>query len=189
MNRVLATATSFAVLWFVAWMGFSACDGGGHHDGGSDVGVSFSGSWEGTWTTPTTAPSGALTLRLEQTGATVTGTGTFAGHACLANLTVSCQVRGHEMTGWFNAGPMQMMFEGSCPESDHCTGTHHANTLTATYEIQGGPCAGESGVIQLTPVQAYEGEAAEVKAVYVGELILVDPADGDVVQLPVFERP
>jgi len=93
------------------------------------------------------------------------------------------------MSGWFDAGSVQMMFSGSCPESEHCSGPHHANTMTATYEIREGPCAGESGVIQLTPVAAYESTAPESGAVYVGEVILVDEADGSVVRLPIIERP
>lgn len=83
----------------------------------SDLAVSFAGPWEGTWTPATTAPSGVLTLQLDQNGTSVIGTATFAGHPCLATCTVSCQVWDHEMSGWFNAGSVQMMFSGSCPES------------------------------------------------------------------------
>ncbi len=80
-----------------------------------------------------------------------------------------------------------MMFSGSCPESDHCSGSHHADTLSATYQIQDGPCAGQSGVIQVIPVAADGINAPEVGTVYVGEVIFVDPADGNVVWLPVLE--
>ena len=187
MNRFLASSPLPAALSIVALAGFSACGSDGHHD--TDMAVSFAGPWEGTWTAPTTAPSGMLTLQLDQSGTTVTGTATFAGHPCLATCTVSCQVRDHEMSGWFDAGSVQMMFSGSCPESEHCSGPHHANTMTATYEIREGPCAGESGVIQLTPVAAYESTAPESGAVHVGEVILVDEADGSVVRLPIIERP
>jgi len=93
------------------------------------------------------------------------------------------------MSGWFSAGAAQMMFSGACPESNHCSGPHHANTLTASYEIQDGPCAGESGVMRLAPVAAYESDASEAGPVYVGEVILLDPTDGNVLRLVVFERP
>jgi hypothetical protein len=189
MNGFLAHSPAFAALWIVAWTGSSACDSGGQHDGGNDLAVSFAGPWEGTWTPATTAASGELTLQLDQNGTSVIGTATFAAHPCLATCTVSCQVMDHEMAGWFNAGSVQMTFAGSCPESNHCSGPHHANTLTATYEIQEGPCAGESGVMHLTPVAAHEVNASEVGAVYVGEVILLDPVDGNVVRLPLFERP
>ena len=191
MNRFLATSPTLAALWVVASTGMSACNNGGHHDGGSDqsAAVSFAGTWEGTWAAPTTATSGVLTLQLDQTGASVVGTATFGGHPCLTTCTISCQVSGHEMSGWFSAGTAQMMFSGSCPESSHCSGAHHANTLTASYQIQDGPCGGESGVMRLVPVAAYESNASEVGAVYVGEVILLDATDGNVLRLPVFERP
>lgn len=190
MNRFLATSATLVLLSIVASTGMSACDNGGSHDSGSDQisAVSFAGTWEGTWAAPTTAPSGVLTLQLDQTGTSVVGTATFGGHPCLATCTISFQVSGHEMSGWFSAGTTQMMFSGSCPESTHCSGPHHANTLTASYEIQDGPCAGESGVMQLVPVAAYESNASEVEAVYVGEVILLNTTDGNVLRLPVFER-
>lgn len=191
MNRFLATSPTLAMLLIVASTWMSACDNGGHHDGGSDQGlaVSFAGTWEGTWAAPTAAPSGVVTLQLVQTGTSVVGTATFGGHPCLASCTVSCQVSGHEMSGWFSAGAAQMMFSGACPESNHCSGPHHANTLTASYEIRDGPCAGESGVMQLVPVAAAESNESKVGAIYVGEVILLDPTDGNVVRFPVFERP
>jgi hypothetical protein len=200
MNPHLAdSGACLAALLTVALTGVSACDGGsggGMGGGNGSLSVSFAGPWEGTWIAQnpvisdvnTTVP-GALTLQLDQIGTNVTGTATFAGHPCLATCTVSCQVNGHDMSGWFHAGSAQMMFSGYCPESTHCSGPHHANTLTATYEIHDGPCAGESGVIQLTPVAADQLSAPEVGSVYVGELILVDQADGKVVRLPLFERP
>ena len=197
MNPYLVDSrAALAALLTVALTGLSGCDGGsGGSMGGGDgsLSVSFAGPWEGTWsaqnpgTSDATVP-GTMTLQLDQIGTSVTGTATFAGHPCLAACTVSCQVNGHDMAGWFHAGSVQMMFSGNCPESMHCSGPHHANTLTATYEIQDGPCAGESGVIQLTPVAANQLSAPEVGPVHVGELILVDQADGNVVRLPLFER-
>lgn len=200
MNRYLADSRApLAALLTVALTAFSACSSGsGDHMGGGNgsLSVSFAGPWQGTWSAQDPGISGAnasvpgaLTLQLDQIGTNVTGTATFAGHPCLASCSVSCEVNGHDMSGWFQAGAAQMMFSGNCPESTHCSGPHHANTLTATYQIQNGPCAGESGVIQLTPVAVEQLSAPEVGSVYVGELILLDQADGNVVRLPVFERP
>lgn len=194
-----ASRILFAVLPIIVSTCLSACgSGSGHSSGGATggVSVSFAGPWEGTWSTQNpglsgvnTTVTGTLTLQLDQIAAGVTGTGSFAGHPCLAACTVSCQVDGHDMSGWFDAGAVQMMFAGYCSESSHCSGDHHANTLTASYEIQDGPCAGESGVMQLAPVAAYEGDASEPGPVYIGEVIILDPTDGDVLRLPVFERP
>ena len=178
------------LLLVAAGAGGSACNHGndGSHGGGT-LAVSFDGDWQGTWSSPALGPSGMLTLHLEQSGMSVTGTATFTGHPCLASCTVSCQVNGHELSGSFGAGPYSMMFSGSCPESAHCSGPHHANTLTADYQLQAGPCSGEVGKIQMTPVPADAGAAIEPDDVYVGEVILLDPAFADVVQLPVFVRP
>ncbi len=186
-----SSCMTLAALGIVALTGFSACDG---DHGGSGLAVTFDGPWDGTWsaTSPTSAsnptPSGQLTLQLEQVGTTVTGTATFTGHPCLSGCSVSGRVEGHEMSGWFQAGSFQVMFSGSCPESGHCSGRHHANTMTATYRIQDGPCASELGAIQLTPVAADRGDASELGARHVGEVILIDQHDATVLRLPVFER-
>ena len=166
---------------------FSACNSGEHHDTG--LAVSVDGQWEGTWAPTSLAPSGVVTLQLEQTGTSVTGTATLTEHPCVAMWDVACQMNGHEISGWFHAGSFHMSFSGSCPESSHCSGAHHANVLTASYEILDGPCAGESGAMQLTPVAAYGSDATEGRAVHVGDVILIDPDDASVVRFPVFEQP
>lgn len=195
MNRFPARSRATLAAWIVLATGVSACsmDSTGGHDG-TGLAVSFDGQWEGTWTSSSPspsslAPSGALTLQLEQTGTSVSGTGTFIGHPCLATSTVACQVTGHQVSGRFHAGSFEMSFSGSCPESNHCSGAHHANTLSASYHILDGSCAGESGSMLLTPVAAYGSDSPETRAVQLGEVILIDTVDGSVGRLPVFERP
>lgn len=185
-------------LLMLASTGDSACSSGSGTDMGGGNGnpsVSFDGPWEGTWSVQdpgnpeaTTTGPGTLTLLLDQTAANVTGTATFVGHPCLATCTVSCQVDGHELWGWFQAGSVQLAFSGLCPESAYDSGPHHASTLTATYQIQDGPCAGEHGVIQLATVAPEPPTAPEGGSASVGELILVDQADGHVDRVPVFDR-
>jgi hypothetical protein len=177
-------------LWIAALvMGLAGCGSSGHDGGG--LAVSFDGSWQGTWSAASPAggasppASGVLTLELDQLGTSVTGTAVFAGHSCLATCAVACQVKGHEMSGWLDAGLFQMAFSGSCSESG--SGSHHADNLTATYQIHDGACAGESGVIQLLPASSDTGHTPEFGAVQIGELVVVDPEGADVVWLPVFQ--
>lgn len=186
-------------LLFCAVTGLPACSrGSGHATGGGSGGpsVSFGGQWEGTWIPQGSGLEGAgsgllgtVSLQLDQAGTSVTGTATFVGHPCLTSCTVSCEVNGHDMSGWFNTSSGQMMFSGSCPESGHCTGSHHANTLTATYQILDGPCAGETGTLQAEPVAYGSNAAPGVVIQQIGELFLVDRSSGKVARLPVFQGP
>jgi hypothetical protein len=184
-----ATRTCRSALVIVVLAGFSGCSNGGGSSGGGDATVAFDGEWEGTWQSQNPGPSGVVTLELNQLGTAVTGTAMFDGHPCLVTCDVSCQVNGDEISGSFDAGPFQMHFAGSCGGRHHGSGPHHASELTGSYEIHGGPCAGDYGTIQLAPTAADGLDAPEVSEVYVGEVILVGGNESDSVRLLVFKRP
>jgi hypothetical protein len=175
-----------SALVIVVLAGFSGCSNGGGSGGGDDASVVFDGEWEGTWQSQDPGPSGVVTLELNQLGTAVTGTATFDGHPCVVTCNVSCQVNGDEISGSFDAGPFQMHFAGSCGGPHHGSGPHHASEFTGSYEIHGGPCAGDYGTIQLAPTAADGLDAPEV---YVGEVILIGGDESDPVRLLVFRRP
>jgi hypothetical protein len=168
--RFVPTAAALRPLLLTV-LAIPACSHGGH---GSDSTVAFAGTWLGTWSTSDPARSGALTLQLEQVGTTVTGTATFLGHPCMETCTVACETRGHELSGRLHSGSSHVDFSGSCPESSHCSGPHHANTLTASYQVRDGSCIGEHGVIQMTPVAARSGADRGASAVGVGEILVFE---------------
>jgi len=156
--------------------------------GGSGSTAAFAGTWEGSWESSSPGPSGSCTLVLEQHGATITGTATFAGHPCVATCNVSCQAMGHNLSGTLDAGPFQAAFDGSC------TGPHHGggppmDTFTGTYEVHGGACDGEHGTIQLTHVNGSAVGPPSIGAVRVGEVIVVSPDGNEVVRFPVIAPP
>jgi len=160
---------------------------GGLGDGGNSL-AEFGGEWQGTWSSSNQGPSEVLRLDLEQIGTTLTGTARFEGHSCFATSSVVCQVEGDEISGRFHAGPVQMAVHGSCSGPHHGSGLHHATILTGTYEILGGPCAGEQGTIHLKPVVASGAEAPETGGIYIGEVILIGSEENEVVRIPVMQR-
>lgn len=167
----------------------AACSGGGS---GSDSGVvaAVDGDWTGTWSSSKPAPAGTLTLQLDQHGTDITGTGTFVGHPCFAECNVACQLNGEEVSGWFDAGPFRMSFNAFCSGPHHGGGPHHDDTMAGSYEILGGPCAGELGTIELTRAAAVvvgcETDSQSASGMRVGEVILIRD-DGGLVRLPLIE--
>jgi hypothetical protein len=167
----------------------SSCSGGAEDGGaGQTAEAEFSGEWQGTWSSSNPGPSGSLTLRLEQIGTILTGMASFEGHSCFATSSVECQVKGEGISGWFHVGPIQMAVHGSCSGPHHGSGPHHASILTGTYDILGGPCAGEQGTMQLMPVVAGGASAPEIGGIYVGEVILIESGERGVVRIPVIQR-
>lgn len=164
----------------------AACSHGGN--GPSDgVAVTFDGEWNGTWSSAGPAPSGVLTLRLDQVGARISGAATFVGHPCIAACDVDCQADGEEIRGWFDAGPFRMAIDGFCPGPHH-GGGHRHDDLSGTYEILGGACAGEHGTFDLTRVVDGVADGAqsahEMGATLLGEVILIRMEDGETLRLP-----
>jgi len=168
-----------------------ACSSGGSGSS-SSAPVVFDGSWGGTWASSTTDSSGSLTLQLTQAGTAVTGAGAFGGHSCLGDCEVSCEVEGEQIAGSFQAGPIRMRVWGACSGQHHGmgpdSGSRHANEMTMSYEIQDGPCAGESGTMQLA--SAVEGTGvSEDDEVVVGEVILIGAREDELIRLPLVQTP
>jgi len=163
-----------------------ACGSGGGGSSSSDP-VVFDGAWGGSWSSSITDSSGSLTLQLTQAGKAVTGAGAFGGHPCLGDCEVSCEVEGEQIAGSFHAGTMRMRVWGGCSGQHHGmgprSGSRHATELTMSYEILDGPCAGESGTMQLAA--SVEGTGVSVgDRVVVGEVILIGAREDEVIRLP-----
>ena len=179
MNR-FPPVRSILALAFLPLLSTASCsDGGG--SAGDDPRVVVGGIWQGTWESSIPGPSGSLTLHLDQEGASVTGTGLVDGHACFADCTVDCKVKGEELMGWLDAGQLRMAIHGSCSG-------HHHDVLTGIYEIHDGACGGEEGTIHLTRVSNEGQGVPDAGGVPVGEVILIGPERGDLARLPVIVR-
>jgi hypothetical protein len=150
MGRVTINAPALLLVLvlspFPTWLW--ACSGGGS----STIAFTteFDGQWEGTWSTATLPPVGTVTLDLEQAGSTITGSAAFSGHPCLSDCTVSCEVGQDALNGRFEGESFSLQFAGSCPDPGHAPGPHHPDALTAAYQIDGGPCTGQNGTMELT---------------------------------------
>lgn len=172
----------------------AACSSGGGGGGDDGSAAAFTGEWQGTWQTSSPGPSGTLTLQLDDFGGSVTGQGTFGEHPCFAICNVACKANDEGFSGWLEAGEVRMTFHAECSSSGrrghsgrhgHCWGRHEG-PLTGTYEIQDGPCMGESGTIRLTRVPAAGAGAPDPGGVWVGDVFLIGP-EGEITRLPVIE--
>lgn len=175
--------------WLIALLTFpllAASCGSGGGGSGTSAAVTFDGDWQGTWGGSSLYASGTLTLQLEQVGATVTGTATFQGHPCFTVCQVHCQVNGERISGSFDQEPLHMGFGGACSGDHHGPRHHHSSEMAGTYEIPGGPCAGERGQIQLTRVPASAPGTTGNGTVQIGEVLLIDVDEGEMVRLPVY---
>jgi hypothetical protein len=155
-----------------------ACGGGGGGSGGSGSSSGFSGGWQGTWQSPSLLSSGSLTLDLSQQGTAITGTATFSGHPCATTCSIAWQAMGWNCSGWCDAGPFQIRFTGGCGGPQH-------DGLSGSYEIHGGSCDGESGVLTLTRSSSAQAGSG-IGGRRPGEMILID-SNGELTRLPVIE--
>jgi hypothetical protein len=188
MEKVLGSFhVVVSALFILPLAALVACSGSGS-SGGTTEGVSFGGAWAGTWGSSTDGPSGGVTLELDQLETTVTGTATFNGHPCFGTGTVVCQVNGEQLSGHIQSGPVQMAIHGTCSGPSCGHGPHHASNLSGTYEILGGPCAGEFGTIQLTPSPTGGTEGTGPGGVVVGEVILIESENDELIRIPVIQR-
>lgn len=165
-----------------------ACGGGGGGGSSDDSStVTFEGEWDGTWAGLTPGPSGTVTLTLAPAGAALGGTAVFQGHPCISTCAVQCQVNGEKLLVAFSAGPLQMLFEGTCSGPHHGSGhQHHASAMTGTYVVHGGPCAGEGGSLELTRRPEGAPAAGAPEMVQVGEVILLEGDAAEPSRIPVY---
>lgn len=175
----------------------TACGSGGGGSGGVSS-LTFDGEWSGTWSeagpiSESATALGTVEISLDQVSADLSGTATFGGHPCVVACSVACRADGESVSGSFDAGPFRMAFQALCPGPHEGGGPHgggrhhdgaHHDFLQGTYEILGGPCAGERGTVDLTRVgPTAAGE--ETGSTLVGSALLIDLDEGEVVRLPV----
>lgn len=176
-----------AVLPVVLLGAISACSGGGSSS--STPSVTFEGEWEGTWVGSAPGSSGAVTVTLAPAEADLGGTAVFQGHPCFTTCSVQCQVNGERLSATFYEGPLQMRFEGACSGPHHGSGHHqhhHAGAMTGTYEVLGGPCAGERGSLQLTWRSEAAPPAGGPMTFQVGEVIVLEGDAVEPTRIPVY---
>ena len=167
----------FGLLPCLATAAILACGGGGGGAGASSS--AFAGAWQGSWQDSGLAPSGTLSLDLSQTGSQVTGTASFQDHPCMTTCNVAWHASGWSCSGTFDAGSFQVDFDGGCGGMEH-------GTLTGHYSVHGGGCDGHTGTITLTrPAFVEDPSGSGVRRV--GEVILVQPQNGELVRLPIIE--
>jgi pectate lyase len=115
-------------------LALSACGGGG---GGP---VNVTGDWSGTWTSSRGSGS-TLSATLLQSGTSVSGTAQVGGSPCLSTGDVSGTVSGSGATFGVVSGSHGITFT-----ANRIT----ASSMTGTYSVSSGWCAGDSGSFSLT---------------------------------------
>jgi hypothetical protein len=101
--------------------------------------ANITGDWRGTWN-DAGGTSGEISLSLEQSKASVSGSALLTGSECISNGTVSGNVSGNNVTLTIDAGTEQATF----------TATFNQNALTGELKYTEGACKGDTANVETT---------------------------------------
>ena len=130
---------------FVA-VSVTTCGGGGGGGGGTSEtqNVDVTGTWSGSWVSSGGGYSGNVTITLVQNGTSLSGTASVTGSPCLTSGSVSGTVSGNKVAYGVVSGQSTIEFNT----------TYASDTISGTYSITAGNCAGEAGTCSITRIAA-----------------------------------
>lgn len=135
----------------------TACSGGGGGGGSGAPPARVAGSYQGTWTSTASPASGAISVDLVQSAASVSGSGSMTS-PCTASIAFAGTVRGSTVSGSIQSQGTTIAVSGTvAPAGAHLE-------IVGSYGVTAGPCAGDVGMLQLlsTVPAPQDGPAARV---------------------------
>jgi len=118
--------------------------GGGGGSGGSSSGgdnPNVTGRWSGTWFSSVFGRGGSFSITLNQNGSSFTGSGSISGSDCFFGTSVSGSMSGNRISfGFASSSSNRVYFSGSASSS----------SMSGTYEVSSGFCAGDEGTFSAT---------------------------------------
>lgn len=97
------------------------------------------GGWQGTWTS-SLGVGGAVNAQFVHEGGTLTGVVSITNSPCLVNGTVNGSVTGDNVAFGAVSGGHGIQFTARLGDA----------TMTGSYSVSAGDCAGDTGTFQLT---------------------------------------
>lgn len=98
------------------------------------------GSWEGTWTSTLLREGGDVNAQFIHSGVTLTGSVSITGSPCLVTGTVDGTVDGADVAFGAVSGSHGIRFTAQLGQ----------DTMSGTYSVSAGACAGDSGTFELS---------------------------------------
>lgn len=120
----------------------STLGSGGGGGGGETVTIDLTGNWRGTWNSSVANYSGNLSGTLTHSGTSISGTMNVTGSPCISSGTVSGTGAGGSFSASIDSGQDSLQLQGS----------YTATSISGTYSVPNGVCAGDTGTFSLNQV-------------------------------------
>ena len=135
MQKSMRLVLSLALMLFVFSI-ITGCGGGGS-GGDSSSSINLTGNWSGTWEG---TDSGNVSANLTHSGTSITGTASISNSPCISSGDVSGSVSENNITFGLVSGTDEIAY----------TGEFTSTTISGSYQVLSGACAGDTGTFELT---------------------------------------